>query len=216
MANPDFLKKYVAYQQSQKSHDPLWDLPSDQLRAYMQAQVISKNDPGGDSSTVRQLYAKVPQSFFDARTQYFNNLKASGVKFDSSQYNPKPGMPKDLQTFSDSYHNLPYGTGARSSALRSAEGQKYIAWLNQNKVYTNQQRADLGLPPLADTSSSYSSKSGYARKASKPKIISVGRTAKIKAPKAPKGVAVGKPKLKKTTLAKQSVKKLPVTKRKLA
>lgn len=160
VANQDFANKYQKYQQSQKNHDPLWDLSPDQLRSYMQAQVISKNDPGGDSTTVRQLYARLPDGFFSARDAYFASLKKSGAKFDETKYNTKPGMPDNLVAFADAYHNLPYGTGARSKALRTPEGQAYIAWLDQNRIYNNQERADLGLPPLEDTSNSYASSGG--------------------------------------------------------
>lgn len=155
VANPDFTKKYQAYQQSQPSHDPLWDLNPNDLRSYMQAQIISKNDPGGDSSTTRQLYARLPKDFFTKREQYFADLQSQGVNL-PPQTSQKPQMPDNLVAFSERYHNLPYGTGQRSAALRSPEGQAYIAYLNQNRIYNNQERADLGLPPLEDSSNQYS------------------------------------------------------------
>ena len=159
VANPEFAAKYQAYKASQPNHDPLWDLSPNQLRSYMQAQVISKNDPGGDSTTVRKLYARLPDDFFDKRGAYFEQLKAKGVlPKDDPNYTPRPKMPKELEAFADTYHNLPYGTGARSKALRTAEGQAYLAYLDANKLYNNQERADLGLPPLED--SSYASKGG--------------------------------------------------------
>lgn len=159
VANPDFAAKYQAYQKSQSSHDPLWDLNPNQLRSYMQAQVISKNDPGGDGTTVTALYKRLPTDFFTKREQYFTDLKSQGVNLPDSTVSKKPQMPDSLVAFSEMYHGLPYGTGARSSALRSADGVAYIAYLDQNKIYNNQERADLGLPPLAD-SNQYSSRYG--------------------------------------------------------
>lgn len=188
IANPDFAKKYQAYQKSQPNHDPLWDLNSNQLRSYMQAQVIGKNDPGGDSTTTSALYANLPPDFFSKRDQYFSKLQSGGVKLDNSNYVARPQMPAELQAFSDNYHNLPYGTGARSSALRSATGQAYIAYLDQNRMYNNQERADLGLPPLTDPSSTYSSTSSsrsinpatYAKAISVKAAPKLARTVSVK------------------------------------
>lgn len=205
LANPSFLDKYQTFNKSQKDHDPLWDLDSKQLRAYMNAQVISKFDPGGDGTTTRQLYDTLPDDFFDKRTTYFDALKAKGVKFDDSKTSLRPGMPKDLQSFADSYAKLPYGTGARSSALRSAQGVAYIAWLDQNRIYNNQQRADLGLPPLADESSKYGSSGGGGSSGGSIYKYSVALNAGGKAKKvsvsvkggaAPKGKKVARPKPK--------------------
>jgi len=159
IAHPEFADKYQAYQKSAPSHDPLWDLNKNQLRSYMQAQVISKNNPGGDGNTVRQLYDRLPKDFFATREKYFADLKKKGVKFDSKN-KPNPGMPDKLVAFSEAYHKLPYGTGARKAALNSQTGKEYIAWLEQNKIRNNQERADLGLPPLEDKGSSYG---GYSK-----------------------------------------------------
>lgn len=161
IANPAFTKKFQDFQKSIDNHDPLWDLDSNQLRSYMQAQVISKNNPGGDSKTVRELYARLPQDFFSKREKYFADLKAkaqaAGRPWDDGDYKPRPKMDDNMAAWSDWYNTLPYGTGARSAALRSPEGQAYIAWLDQNRMYNNQERADLGLPPLEDPSSRYGS-----------------------------------------------------------
>ena len=212
VANPEFAAKYQAYKASQPNHDPLWDLSPNQLRSYMQAQVISKNDPGGDSTTVRKLYARLPDDFFDKRGAYFEQLKAKGVlPKDDPNYTPRPKMPKELEAFADTYHNLPYGTGARSKALRTAEGQAYLAYLDANKLYNNQERADLGLPPLED--SSYASKGGSSGGRSggggKAKVVNpdkyrISEKAKGKVTKAnfSKGKALAKVKLSNAKLAK--------------
>lgn len=202
IANPDFAAKYQSYQQSQPSHDPLWDLNPNQLRSYMQAQIIGKNDPGGDSTTTRQLYARLPQDFFTKRTAYFDSLKASGVNLGGTDYVQRPKMPDALQKFADSYHNLPYGTGARSSALRSSQGQAYIAYLDQNRIYNNQERADLGLPPLeapANSANRYGTKS---KGSSDPYRYAVSLSA---------GGATSKPKVsvKKATASKRVARAKP-------
>lgn len=155
IANPAFAAKYKAYQQSHSNHDPLWDLTDNQLRSYMQAQVISKNNPGGDSKTVSALYDRLPSDFFTKREQFFSSIKKTGTDMSATDYNKRPKMPDYLVAFSEAYHKLPYGTGARSAALRSKEGLAYIDYLNKNKLYNNQERADLGLPPLEDTTSKW-------------------------------------------------------------
>lgn len=208
VANPDFAAKYQAYKRNEKNHDPLWDLDKNQLRSYMQAQVISKNDPGGDGTTVRKLYDRLPQDFFDKRSAYFADLKAKGVLGkDDPNYTPRPKMPNELQAFADSYQNLPYGTGARSKALRTAQGQAYIAYLDANKLYNNQERADLGLPPLED--SKYSSGSGGSGssggsggRTATLKPISQKSTTKTATAKFSKPKALAKVKLSTATLKK--------------
>lgn len=167
IANPDFASKYQAFQQSLNNHDPLWDLNPNQVRSYMQAQLISKNDPGGDPTTVRKLYERLPEDFFSKREEFFAGLKAQGVDVGSSDYKPRPKMPPELQAFSDNYHLLPYGTGQRSAALRSPLGKAYIAYLDQNRIYNNEERADLGLPPLEDPNSKYGSRFGNRDRAGK-------------------------------------------------
>lgn len=211
VANEAFAKKYQEYKKSQPNHDPLWDLSPTQLRSYMQAQVISKNDPGGDSTTVRKLYDRLPDDFFDKRSAYFEELKSKGVLAkDDPNYKPRPKMPKELQGFADSYQTLPHGTGARSKALRSELGQQYIAYLNANKLYNNQERADLGLPPLEDTSSSYASKGGGGRsaRAANPDKYRISTKAKTSVAKA----KFGKP----TALAKVKVSNVKLAKAKTA
>lgn len=210
VANEAFAKKYQEYKKSQPNHDPLWDLNPNQLRSYMQAQVISKNDPGGDSTTVRKLYDRLPDDFFDKRSAYFEDLKAKGVLAkDDPNYKARPKMPKELQGFADSYQTLPYGTGARSKALRSELGQQYIAYLDANKLYNNQERADLGLPPLEDNkySSSGGGKSGGGSggsKSSNPDKYRISETAKGKTQKATfkKPGALAKVKVSQAKIAK--------------
>lgn len=172
VANPDFAAKYQAYQQSQAKHDPLWDLSSNQLRSYMQGQVISKNNPGGDPKTVAALYKNLPADFFAKRSQYFADLKAQGANLPDQTASQKPQMSPELTQFANNYQNLPYGTGARSAALRSPAGQAYIAYLDQSKVYTNQQRADLGLPPLP--AQGQNSSSGGSRSSSRSRPLRPG------------------------------------------
>lgn len=163
VSNPEFAGKYQDYQKSQGSHDPLWDLNPKELRAYMMAQVIGKYNPGGDSKTTTALYDQVPADLFTKREQYFAGLKDKGVALPTGGNAPRPKMPDNLVKFSENYHTLPYGTGARSAALRSPEGVAYIAYLDANRLYNNQERADLGLPPLDDPSSDYAS-SGKGKK----------------------------------------------------
>jgi hypothetical protein len=210
IANPDFTAKYQKFQKSSPKHDPLWDLDSGDLRSYMQAQVISKNDPGGDSTTVRKLYERLPEDFFSKREKFFADLKAEAVAkgkpWDDKDYKPRPKMPDSMATWSDWYHTLPYGTGARSAALRSPEGQKYIAWLEQNKMYNNQERADLGLPPLEDESSRFGSGGGGGGSAPTGRIrLSKGR---ISAPK----ISVKKSPVRSKKVAKVSKPKVSIKK----
>lgn len=215
VSNPEFTAKYQAYQKSQKSHDPLWDLNPKQLHDYMMAQVISKYNPGGDGTTVRKLYNGVPSDLFAKREAYFNSLKSKGATA-SNTVQQRPKMPDNLVKFSEMYNNLPYGTGARSAALRSPEGQAWIAYLDQNRIYNNQERADLGLPPLENNSSGskygYSKgykKRGSARVSNPYKYAISSKKGSIAAPKAKvsKPATAGKAKVTAKAKPKVSIKK---------
>lgn len=153
LANPKVFAAEKNFQLSQPSHDPFWDWTPDQERAYMQAQVISKNDPGGDKATTNALYSAIPQQAFDARTQYFDNLVATG-QIQPSTGPQAPKMPKEISDFWNYEKSLPYGTGARTQALQTPVGQQALAFLQQSNDFTNAQRVDMGLPLLAGSSSS--------------------------------------------------------------
>lgn len=192
LANPKILAAEQAFQQSQPNHDPLWDWTSAQQRAYMQAQVISKNDPGGDKATTTALYAVVPQQLFNQRTQYFNSLASQGVL--SPPTTPQaPKMPQDISDFWNKEKSLPYGTGARTAILQTPEGQKALAFLTTQQNFTNAQRADMGLPLLtASTSSGGSSKGGFYSTAGMKKLKyalkkTTLKTAKVTKPSKKKG-----------------------------
>lgn len=166
LANPKVLQAEQGFQQSQASHDPMWDLNPNQLRAFMQAEVITKNDPlsgfsgstNYQTQTTKALFATLPQNFFTQRSAWFATLPQSTTTSANGYQAPQaPQMPQAISNFWQQYDQLPYGTGARSRALQSAEGIAALAFINQQQVFTNQQRADMGLPLLAQNSSSSNS-----------------------------------------------------------
>lgn len=164
LSNPDIMAAEQQLQQQQPSHDPLWDLPTAQLRAYMQAQVISKNNPisgfgsnNPQSQTVKALYATLPADFFTNRNTWYDSLPQTGAITSGPQ---APQMPPAVSQFWNSYAKLPYGTGARTAALNSPLGVAALAFYQQQQQYTNAQRADMGLPLLTASSGSGSGGSG--------------------------------------------------------
>jgi hypothetical protein len=162
--HPTLLAAEKKLQLAQSPHDPMWDLSPEQMHSFLSASVISKNDPGGDSKTTSSLYATLPQDFFTKRDAYYNQLQKSGQMTNAPQPFQKPVTPPEVTSFWSAYDKLPYGTGARTQALRTKIGQEALAFSAQNKSITNQQRIDMGLPTLATSSSGYSSSSGRSRK----------------------------------------------------
>lgn len=214
LSNPKVLAAEVAFEKSQPNHDPLWDLPPKQLQAYMQAQVISKNNPtsylGVNDKTVSTLYSEIPQDFFVKRQAFFNSLQSQGVN--SSATPTSPQMPSDVSAWFTQHNALPT---AKAKALdwQTPEGQKASAFMTQAANYTNQQRADLGLP-LINPSSGTSGSSGYSS-AQKSYIkrqlrqVSKPHTRKVKLAKAP---AARKTSIKPITVPKLSAIKPSKTK----
>lgn len=197
LSNPKIMAAEAVFQHSQPHHDPLWDLNPTQLKAYMMAQVISKNNPGGDKKTVSALYSQVPQDFFDKRTRYFNQLEAQGVNLSSGAAPQTPQTPPEIQAFWDKYFTLPSGTGARSQMLRTPLGQQALALSKQKTDIINKQRVAMGLPELPSNE--------YTPYARKPRKISI-KTTKIGGTKALAIKAPSRPKfkLKKTPTFKIS------------
>lgn len=171
LSNPSVLAAEVAFQRSQPNHDPLWDLNPAQLKAYMQAQAISKNDPGGDKATVNALYKAIPQSFYDQRTQFFNKLVSSGQMSPQAVNQYKVAANPAVSQFWNNYFALPAGSAQRKAMINSPLGQQALQQTQQQTQLTNQQRLDMGLPLLAGSSSGYSK---YSKGAKKVSIKAVG------------------------------------------
>lgn len=151
-ANPKFLKDYQAYQQSQPSHDPLWNLNSTQLNAYINVQKITSALPGSVTTNLKSIDAN-----------YVNTVRNSGWY---------QQLQKDRGSFFD---QISTKTGTKAPALEGAytqagpEVQKVLdqmgskgvntstllaqnpqaeQWLSLHADEVNQRRVDLGLPPL--------------------------------------------------------------------
>lgn len=169
LAHPNVLQAEINLQTAQPSHDPLWDLEPNQIRAYLQAAMINQADPKGDPKTVSALYSMLPQGFFQQRQAFFNTLPqvnggnanaatASGVTASGGQgavggqLPQRPQPDADLQKLLDVYNTLPSGTGLRTAFLQ--QYPQVLQYFNQSSNFTNAQRADMGLPLLQQGGSS--------------------------------------------------------------
>lgn len=195
--NSNLLSTEQAFQQSQPAHHPMWDLKPDQLRAYLQEQLINGVDPSGDKATVNTLKSVLPAGFSQQVSQYYNNLQAQGVQL--PQNNNFVNTPPGVQNFWNQYHNLPLGSGQRSAMLNTPLGQQALGLLQQQTNLTNAQRADMGLPMLNPSSSSGGSSSSlpgtasqrsYGRRmfitSQKPKLVHLSQAVSVKSPKVSK------------------------------
>lgn len=148
-ANNGFLNKYVVYQRSQHSHDPIWDLNAKQLNDYINLQKIKSALPGStsqfantDSSYIKTVEAsKWYKGVQSARSGYFGSLQSQGVKLNSPSSLSRPS------TAVQQVLNQIGSKGVNTSVLlgNNPDAEKY---LTQHATELNQQRADQGLPPL--------------------------------------------------------------------
>lgn len=151
-ANPGFLAKYQAYQAAQQGHDPLWDLPSKELNAYINVQEL-KSAHGtatgaGALGGVDKKYVSDTQgsdwyqALSKARNGFFDALSAKGVKLPpsaSAVTQPSDAVSKVLDQL---------GKPGVNSASLIDQNPEAEAYLSQHADEINQNRADIGLPPL--------------------------------------------------------------------
>lgn len=221
--NPKFTAKYQAYQKSQASHDPLWDLPQKQLQSVLLTRG-GKTYPG-------QTYTKAGASLaqatgtdqpwykdFLAKEQNFYSSLPAGSGASKNDYGPQASPYVSQQLTSKNY--------------KDPQVQQYF---NARDAYTNSQRQQTGLTPIAPfgkvgvsgqldnpeqlaitpKGSNYGTgkaknSSGIRKSSSrvaKAKFITP-KIAKIKAPKQPK-IAIKKTKIQSFTPKKISVAKIP-------
>lgn len=208
LANPKLIAIDQQLNQAKPNHDPLWNLPVDQIKSYMQASSISKNNPTKgfftNDPTLSELYKKLPPEIFQKRSDYFKQLQASGVNLGSSSAPLSPQMPPDMSQFLTSIAALK--GNQRKAAMASPQGLAYQQFKAQEQIATNQQRQSMGLPLLTDTKTGvgvdpnaapgtahgakavgvgrgHGRATGIGSRGGKIKVAKIGKTSSFKTPK---------------------------------
>jgi hypothetical protein len=209
LANPQVLQaeQAIAYQTSQDNGqmlNPFYELDPKQQEIVLTLKTFYPGD--STKSTITKSNLEWLQPYWDKRDKYVQYLKDTGVIQENDNYNGAPKASIELQKKLDYYDTLPSGTGARSAYLRA--NPDVLQFFTDYRNYNNAQRADLGLPLLADYGSGYG---GKGKKPSLPNFkepsLSSAPKLSVKMPSAPKiRVAnVPTPAIKPLTLPKKNV-----------
>lgn len=189
LANPQVLQAEAQIalqtaQETKQSVNPFYLLEPKQQETVLMLKTFYPGD--STKSQITKANLSWLQPYWAQRDAYVADLKSKGIIEDNPSFNTRPQASALVEAKLQAYNNLPSGTGARSNFLRA--NPDVTAFFDQSKAYTNEQRADLGLPLLAGTNSG----SGFSNlkkgtkltlpKSKAPKI----KLAKLKAIKAPK------------------------------
>lgn len=238
-SNHSFTDKYQSYQQSQKNHDPVWDLLRNQLQSVLTLR-SGKSLPG---QTYTKAGVPLTQATGTDQQWYKDLLAEEQTYFSSLPKSTTPSTPVDYGPQANAYVNQQLN----AKNYKDPQVQKYF---NDRAAYENSQRAQQGgLKPIAQfgqvgqpgqldnpaqlaitpKGSSYGTGAPKAKtastrvrgaKAKATKTPSYKAVASIKAPKLPKGIKVNVPRtsFKAPKTRKLAVSKIPssYTRRKLA
>jgi hypothetical protein len=182
LANPKVLQAeaLIALQTAEKTGEkvnPFYLLTPKQQETVL----ILKTFYPGDSTKSQITNANIEwlKPYWNQRDEYVADLKSKGIIKDTTYQFGKPVVDEVLRQKLDFYFLLPSGTGQRSAYLR--QNPDVLTYFNENRQYTNTQRADLGLPLLAEYSN-YSARPNIKIKLAsvrKPKTIKIA-TKKLK------------------------------------
>lgn len=199
LANPQTMRAeaQIAIQTAQQTNEPINPLylldPKQQ-----ETVLILKTFYPGDKTKGEMVNANISwlKPYWQERDKFIAHLKEKGVikEGTDSQFAPLK-VSSELRTKLDSYFALPSGTGQRSAFLR--QNSDVMEYFQKNRELTNAQRADLGLPLLADFSSGFGKKKlslnlfrkgvkQFRPTALKAKKVSVKGVTKVKIPKSKK------------------------------
>lgn len=103
------------------------------------------------------------QEYYLARSEYYEQMKASGKFVSVLEDSGAPVVSADLQEKLNTYFALPTGTGERTKY--AAQYPEILKYFEDNRIWNNAQRAELGIPLLPDYGYG-----GYSNKKSLPKI----------------------------------------------
>lgn len=194
LANPSVVRAEakIAFDTAKKTGqmvDPFYQLPDANQRVVLNIASL----PPGDSAKSQLTSQNIGwlKEYWSARSQFFDEIKAQNPEKQFAENNSQPSA--DIQKKLDEYYALPKGTGQRTAY--SQANPDLVEYWNIKKQATNSQRAELGLPPVPETTFS----SGY-KKSFKP----FNRYASLKTKK----LSVKLPKTKKVKIkpAKLSLK----------
>lgn len=210
LTNPQVLRAeaqiaLLTAQQTNQQINPFYLLNPKQQEVVLMLKTFYPGDT--TKSQITKANIEWLQPYWTARDAYVADLKSKGIIKESSSFEQRPTANAALQAKLDFYQTLPSGTGARTRFLRA--NPEVLQFFQDSRNYTNLQRADLGLPLLADFSSFgrrvYFKKPSLAKlKLTKPKTIKAPKIKLAKGKMSFKPLKIKAP--KKTTFKIKTLK----------
>lgn len=180
--NPNVLSATTIYQKSQSSHDPLWDLPEDKLKAYISLQA----NPAASSNQKAILLAKLPPDFFDTRNKYFSDLESTGAlakntatKITTNDKLLALGIEPDTKDNNGSSSAEKYSSYLSEDGFKAFQAKKQLAF--QNNGRSDQSGNTQGIDPIYQLPDSYARQVFLARAANNLQIADSSVVKTIKA-----------------------------------
>ncbi len=163
LANPQIVAREAQEARLQSKTEgtplnPLYELPYDKQRTVL---TLATLPPGEQKSALQTQNIEWLKGYWKEVGDYSNSMKALGIFKDNPNYQAPPVASARAQALMDQ---------------KQWNDPEVRAYLEANKAYKNNVLAELGLPPLEDSSK------GWGK--FKPKVKKVGKVTVRKAPKA--------------------------------
>jgi hypothetical protein len=179
LANPGIMEaeEKIARRVSETTGEPLlpfYELSPQQKRIVLRLETFYPGDD--DYSTMTSDNIEWLKPYWEKRSEYFDQLKASGkmkesgqkiIKFDGkTDLNVAEAdilLPADnITKLQDEYYSYPKGTGQRSRLVAAHPELK--TWWDASAAFKNMQREELGIPLKENKGFSSTGYTGYKRK----------------------------------------------------
>lgn len=141
---PNTLKADTALYRQLKNHDPFYDLDARQQNAYNLAHMPL---PGESADLKKAVLYTQPwyEGFMAKREKYYNDLTLkTGQKPEDNGY---PAISPGLKAKQDAFFKLGDGKSKQAYLLKNPD---LLAYWDKKDAYTNGERAQLGMPPMAE------------------------------------------------------------------
>lgn len=142
--HPDVLNVLQTFYQTQKSHDPLWDLPSDAVKKVLTVSTIQPGTTDAADKALKSRLQSSPwyQKFNQDREAYFATFPKDVLSEKPPTQPPKPGpVVKELL---DQYNSITDDAKSKKFLDDHPEVGDYFT---QVSVYNDQKRQSRGLLP---------------------------------------------------------------------
>lgn len=151
LANPSVVRAeaQIAFDTAKKTGqmvDPFFQLPEANRQVVLRIDSL----PPGDTTKSQLTSQNIGwlKEYWNARTQFYKEVQSDNPDKQFAQSNTlRP--TEEIQKKLDYYYSLPKGTGDRTRY--SQANPDLVDYWNKKRDNTNAQRAELGLPPITET-----------------------------------------------------------------